>query len=234
MPMVATQKPYTLFVVTDDDSTSPREDRDNFGTMVCFHRRYTLGDELHYGDAEEFFQKLVQGSIPDKDIISHIKDGNVDGLKLEYNKSDHAWELHAYSDFFKKWFTEYTLSAPLKGNETELSEAIFEQMQWPDLKALAEKAYCILPVYLYDRSIQSVSTGSFVGRAHHADWDSGQVGWIYASYDKVKEEFGEVTPETVNKAEKLLNGEVKDYDYYLTGQCYGFRLYKQEEEIDSC
>ncbi|NJD02946.1 MAG: hypothetical protein FIA99_10225 [Ruminiclostridium sp.] len=229
MPMVATQKPYTLFVVPDDEPTNPREEWDNFGTMVCFHRRYTLGDKHNYDNADELFQKLVQDSISDKDVISYVKDGNVDGLKLEYNKSGNAWELHAYSDYLKKWFTEYTLPAPLKGNETGMSEAILEQMRWQDLKVLAEKTHCILPVYLYDHSGLTINTTGF-----SCLWDSGLLGWIYASHNKVKEEFGEVTPETVQKAERLLVGEVKDYDYYLTGQCYGFRLYKQEEEIDNC
>lgn len=229
MPMVATQKPYTLFVVPDDDPINPREEQDNFGSMICFHRRYTLGDEHNYENAEEFFQTLVQNNIPNKDVISYIKDGNVDGLKLEYNKSEHSWELHTYSDYFKKWFTEYTIPAPLKGNETDMSEAILEQMQWLDLKALAEKTHCILPVYMYDHSGLTVNTTGFSCR-----WDSGLLGWIYASHDKVKEEFGQVTPEAVQKAENLLVGEIKDYDYYLTGQCYGFKLYKKEEEVDSC
>ena len=229
MPMVATQKPYTLFVVPDEDAVSPREDRDNFGTMVCFHKRYTLGDEHHYDDAEELFQNLVQDRTPDKDVISYVKDGYVDGLKLEYNKYEHTLELHAYSDYFQKWFTEYTLPALLKGNETSLSEAILEQMQWQDLKALAERTHCILPVYMYDHSGLTVNTTGFSCR-----WDSGLLGWIYASHDKVREEFGEVTPETIEKAQKLLGGEVKDYDHYFTGQCYGFKLYKKEEEIDSC
>lgn len=229
MPMVATQKPYTLFVVPDEEPVSPREDRDNFGTMVCFHRRYTLGDKHNYDNVEELFQKLVQDSVPAKDVISYVKDGNVNGLKLEYNKSEHVWELHAYSDYFKKWFTEYTHPAPLKGNETELSEAILEQIQWQELKALAEKAYCILPVYMYDHSGLTVNTTGFA-----CPWDSGCLGWIYASHDKIKEEFGEITHETVKKAEKLLESEVKEYDYYLTGQCYGFKLYENAEEVDSC
>lgn len=229
MPMVATQRPYVLFVVPDTDPINPREEWDNFGTMVCFHKRYTLGDEHSYGDAEEFFQKLVQDSIPAKDIISYVKDGNAENLKLEYDKSGHIWELHAYSEYFKKWFTEYTLTSTLKGNEAELSEAILEQMKWQDLKALAERTHCILPVYMYDHSGLTVNTTGF-----SCKWDSGLLGWIYASHDKVKEEFGVVTPETIEKVEKLLAGEVKDYDHYLTGQCYGFRLYKKEEEIDSC
>lgn len=229
MKMVAIQQPYTLFVITDDEPVNPREEWDNFGTMVCFHKRHTLGDEHHYNNAEEFFQKLVQDSTPAKDIISYVKDGNVEGLKLKYDKSEHIWELNAYSDYFKKWFTAYTISAPLKGNEIDMSEAILEQMQWQDLKALAEKTHCILPVYMYDHSGLTVNTTGFSCR-----WDSGLLGWIYTSHDKVKKEFGSITPETIQKAENLLNGEVKDYDNYLTGQCYGFRLYKKDEEIDSC
>ena len=27
---------------------------------------------------------------------------------------------------------------------------------------------------------------------------------------------------------------MKEYDYYLTGQCYGFKLYENAEEVDSC
>ena len=33
-----------LKIIQDDDPQHPRED-DNNGTMVCFHKRYTLGDE---------------------------------------------------------------------------------------------------------------------------------------------------------------------------------------------
>ena len=65
-------------------------------------------------------------------------------------------------------------------------------------------------------------------------WDSGQVGWIYAGADKIKEAYGEVTPETVEKAKSLLESEVKCYDYYLTGQCYGYQLFEGDTEIDSC
>jgi hypothetical protein len=50
----------------------------------------------------------------------------------------------------------------------------------------------------------------------------------------IKENYGEVTPETLAKAESLLESEVKEYDYYLTGQCYGFKLYEGDNEIESC
>ena len=47
-------------------------------------------------------------------------------------------------------------------------------------KVISEK-YLMLPLYLYDHSGLAMSTESFSGRAPHAEWDSGQVGWIYVS-----------------------------------------------------
>ena len=38
-------KGYTIAIDYDSDPSNPRE-WDNFGTMVCFHRRYALGDSF--------------------------------------------------------------------------------------------------------------------------------------------------------------------------------------------
>ena len=114
MPMVATQKPYTLFLMPDSDPVNPRVEWDNFGTMVCFHSRYALGDKHNYSNAEELFQKLVQGSIPAEDVISYVKDGNVDGLKLEYKKSNYTPGMTAISP-------SLTLVAPFLWTHTFLS-----------------------------------------------------------------------------------------------------------------
>jgi len=38
-------------LIQDEDAMNPRTEWDNLGTMVCFHKRYTLGDEKHgYND----------------------------------------------------------------------------------------------------------------------------------------------------------------------------------------
>lgn len=37
-------KGYTIEIVSDDDPQNPRTEYDNAGTMVCWHRRYHLGD----------------------------------------------------------------------------------------------------------------------------------------------------------------------------------------------
>lgn len=42
---------YTIKIQQDDNSMNPRTDFDNLGKMVCFHRRYDLGDKHDYDSA---------------------------------------------------------------------------------------------------------------------------------------------------------------------------------------
>ena len=71
----------------------------------------------------------------------------------------------------------------------------------------------------------TISTSSFSCR-----WDSGQIGWIYITKDKIEAEGW--TPE---QADKYLEGEVEVYDNYLTGEVYGFRIEDADgENVESC
>lgn len=48
-----------LKIFYDDEVESPRTSCDNLGTMVCWHNRYSLGDEHSYSDSRDFFESLV-------------------------------------------------------------------------------------------------------------------------------------------------------------------------------
>jgi len=85
------------------------------------------------------------------------------------------------------------------------------------------------PLYLYDHSGLTMRTTPFT-----CPWDSGQVGIIYITYDEIQKDIGvEFTgegpwvpsKEIIEQYEKLLKGEVEEYDNYLSGSCYGFRIY---------
>jgi hypothetical protein len=94
-----------------------------------------------------------------------------------------------------------------------------------------EDIVVILPIYMYDHSgitISTSRTGQYVDR-----WDSGQVGYIYVTKDKVKEEWGE-TDKAIEKATSYLEGEVETYDQYLTGDIYGFIINGLYVNGDSC
>lgn len=88
------------------------------------------------------------------------------------------------------------------------------------------------PLYLYDHSGITISTGPF-----SCPWDSGQVGYIFVERDRFLKEFGykRMTKKAKERLEALLEGEVEDYDKYLTGEVYGYMVEDEEGNcVDSC
>lgn len=153
---------YKIVVEQDENVESPRTSMDNLGTMVCFHRRYNLGDKHDYE-----FRKY----------------GSWSGLK---------------KDIIRK-----------------------------------EKVGVILPLFLYDHSGITMNTTAF-----SCPWDSGQVGFIFVSKEKMLKEYGgkRVGKKLREKVTTYLKGEVSTYDQYLTGDVYGYRITdtETEKEVDSC
>ena len=159
-------KGYTIKVEPDEEPESPCE-WDNLGKMICFHKRYELGD------------------------------------KHEYNQDD-----------FDSW------------------EELEKQLK-------KDGAVVIAPLFLYDHSGLRIKIGSFTGLLPqgHAEFDSGQVGYIVAFQDDIKKEFDvkKITKATIDKTRKILEGEVKAYDQFLAGDVYRFSIKDQNgEQIDSC
>jgi len=145
-------KGMTIKIHADELAESPRE-WENFGTMVCFHRRYDLGDK-HSMTVEEA-KELVQR----EDVIS-------------------------------------------------------------------------LPLYLYDHSGITMNTTGF-----SCPWDSGQVGFIYVTKEKVRKEYGKkaVSQKLRAKVLECLRGEVQTYDDFITGNVYGYVVESKDgKHVDSC
>ena len=151
-------KGLTIKVYPDEEGDNNPREWENLGTMVCWHRRYNLGDEQSRCDPQEYVDSVIG-----------------DGF--------------------------------------------------------------MLPLYLYDHSGISISCASFVGRAQHAEWDSGQVGYIYVSKDKVRQEYKvkRISKRVEKLAYEVLRQEVQTYDQFLTGDVYGFVVEDQDENnLDSC
>lgn len=170
----------TLIVEPDTDALSPREDCEPFGHLVCWHRRYRLGDEHAFETPWDCLRDLCSRYVQDGDALD---DMGIDELKA------------------------------VLAQRTDLA---------------------ILPVYLYDHSGLAMSTGSFLGRAPHADWDSGQVGYIYADREDIVTTYGDASQISVERARALLDAEVKDYDAWLRGDVWGYRLFVDGCERDAC
>lgn len=154
-----------LKIYPDEGAENPR-DWDNLGRMVCWHRRYNLGDPHDFRSPEDF--------------------------------------------------QEY-------------------------VKEVGEQNLIMLPLYLLDHSILTISTSPF-----NDPWDSAQVGWIYVTKDDMRREYGvrRVTGDVLKRVHAVLGSEVEIYDLYLRGEVYGFELEKlsrcdcchrdKTEHLDSC
>lgn len=160
MKNIIENEKYKLEIFDDLNPCSPRE-FDNLGTMVCFHRRYNLGDET------------------------------------ELKSSD-----------FSSW--------------EELENYLYKE----------EDALIAIPVFMYDHSGLWINTTGF-----SCPWDSGQVGYIYVSKEKVRREYSckRISKKLKKMIREMLCSEVDLYNDYLSGNVYGFTLTDKEnaEEIDS-
>ena len=315
---------HKLIVERDDYPEDPRN-WDNIGTMVCFHSRYDLGDKHHYGSPAEFLLDLLNnadlGGIEGaaREDILEAGSGIFSGI---FEEVYHFWletkckqDVRDVLDFLKDEYEGFSMVSIGWFLAKENWDLFIDCISWLsprdievnelyDLVRATDK-YVILPLYLYDHSGITISTGPF-----SCPWDSGQVGWIKAPKDtfrnatgysedelfstdtkrtpkygdlvKVKNEvnWGKVTsldeltplievdfdynkvltyrsPENhrvvrkeditevmSNRAEGILEGEVREYDMYLTGEVYHYALYElfkcdscghvEENIIDSC
>ena len=230
MAYVAKKDNIMVMILRDDDPCiNPRVDYDNLGKMACWHSRYNLGDEHDFKDPNEFLMNLVLETLSSDAIIKTVKDGNVKDLKLEYDRSEKGWQIKSYYEPTQKWCDQDFFEGTLEENKDDIAESLVNEMSNDTLMVLAKTKNEILPLYLYDHSGITMNTTGF-----HCPWDSGQVGWTYVSHTEIEKQYYGLNPQTIERANNTLVGEVKDYDSYLTGDVYGFRYFENGEESDSC
>lgn len=130
-------------------------------------------------------------------------------------------------------------SHPYMTAEQEITSMVYDEF-FPDAdvhedqyhQAMLDKCPIIwLPLYLYDHSGITMNTTGF-----SCPWDSGQVGIIYVSLERAKTEWPKKMDETDeqwdHRIREYLKGEVEEYDNYLRGEVYGYRVYKPVEDED--
>lgn len=106
---------------------------------------------------------------------------------------------------------------------------------WDEMEDAIRKdlgAEIILPLYMYDHGGITISTSPF-----SCPWDSGRIGFIYVTREKLLKEYGNVrlTKDIIAKATKVLEGEVEVYDQFVQGDVYGYTIKDSEgEDGDSC
>lgn len=228
---------YCVHVHDDEYPENPRSWDTPISTMACFHRRYRLGDDIGTSDPEEFWRDLVSEHMMAVDLVDAVRNDEVDGIRIEPIKDDpeHVnlmtrWSLRGD----ERWECDAIDNDPY-----DLSSAILSNLTIYNCQQLLEPYLEWLPLWLYDHSGITMSCGARTYPYNDA-WDSGCVGWIIMTKETaLKERIG--CCDESNWREKAIadmEAEVALYDQYLTGEVYGFTLYREEDgewaERDSC
>jgi len=113
------------------------------------------------------------------------------------------------------------------GDEQADDETIQEK-----IKELERTGGIFLPLYLYEHSGITMNTKPF-----SCPWDSSMAGIIFMDRETILKEFGikRVTKSVREKAIACMQASVKVYDYFITGNAWGYSIEDEHgEDIDSC
>jgi hypothetical protein len=167
--------------------------------------------------------------------MKQIKDGDViGGYKVRIEQDD--WGLDPRKEFdhlgtMTCFHNRYGL-----GDKTELRSGQFDGWQsLADYLKEEEEAVIILPLYLIDHSGISMRCGQDFSDCDPGHWDSGQVGFIWISKEKMKSEYGNCGQIAQQKAMKCLEAEVEMYSAYIEGDVWMYSIEDEDgESVGGC
>lgn len=112
---------------------------------------------------------------------------------------------------------------------------------WDELEKdiLKQEGACVIyPVYMYDHSGLAFSFSSFYNAPlpqFHAQFDSGQIGFMFVSKKKIRKEYGKAGKVEIEKAQDVLLAELEAFQRYVSGDVYYFTIEDENDDIvDSC
>ena len=161
--------------------------------------------------------------------------------------------MSRHSDLYTEEYKGYTIrilhdqdcSSPRENDNLATIATWHKRYQLGDVQPSEEpseyiaglpKGSIVLPVLMYEHSGIALSTSA--GSYPFTDpWDSGQVGYIHVSRDRVLKEWSakRLTAKLRAKVLDVLKSEIKEYGAYVNGECYGYVIEDVDgDQIDSC
>lgn len=201
---VASNGTKTAVILQDTDPQNPRDPgwQENLGSMVCWHKRYNLGDKHNWEDPNDFFQDLALKNTNWSELLQYIKDGHTKDLRLVPEGEGYQLQFKALSFNGNRWEdkdqwadmegfqfpADFSDSAAISKRVWDEAQGeitdVLKEMYTPELIDLCKDKVAILPLYLYDHSGLTMSTNDFGDR-----WDSGCVGFIHMDKDTAIKEL---------------------------------------------
>ena len=124
------------------------------------------------------------------------------------------------------------------GHKHDFKSQDFKSMEEVISAVIKEEGPIIyLKLYLYDHGGIVMNCSGYRGQDPQ-HFDTTDVGFIYVSRKKVRDEYGwkKITTAREKQIAEYLKGDVEVYSSYISGQVYGYEIYRpgEEEACDSC
>lgn len=228
------------------EHADPRQ-YDNLGIMLCAHGRYELGDEQignvdlevtcsqcngqgYFSDWRRVFAVRTYGWEPvlsvsgnHVDLYIHIPPEDYYNSESEDEAIDRALDNYGMKrDPNVPRYVLYTYICPKCEGEGRVAATLDEWLR-KERGAIGP----ILRLGLIDHSGISMYVGGGPHWSDSAGWDSGTVGVIFTTEERLRALGYESRDElSDDKIEEYLTDEVKLYDMYLRGEVYGYVIDK--------
>ena len=157
-----------------------------------------------------------------KDYAIEIHMDDESGEELDPRTScDNLGTMACFHSRYNLGDKEHDVPAPnYYGDDETMEDYIWKEM----------KAAVVLPLFLYDHSGITISTGR--NACDYGGWDTSSIGYTFVTKAKLRKEYGvkRISKKLLAKAEKILRIEVDEYDKYIRHDIYKVVIMSPEDE----
>lgn len=133
------------------------------------------------------------------------------------------WNRYSLGDNEGKGNADEVLNEIVRDNvpkEKYDEEKLEYEMSRNEKMMLLQYHIVLLPCFIYEHGMLAISCDN--SYPFNDRWDAGMAGYIYTTKEKCAEQWGGVDDDWKQRARKELVDEVKLYNQYLQGDCYGY------------
>lgn len=223
--MIEEYKGHKIKVYYDTDPIDPREN-DNVATFVCERSGYSLGDEHCIQDA---VNELFDSCVKSRSIIDYFVTARQAVLKDD-----------GFGDYCYFWYENgngcFSYSFGAIAGTDEIAQILTDELSVKEKLELVEKSgeVAIRPISMYEHGGISIWLGGYSGHPD-AQWDCGTLGFAYITKATAEEEMLNFSEKTWKEwANQIMEGEMKEYAAYVSGQVYGYMIEALDDDDEGC
>ena len=212
-------KTYCLQTMQENDAISPIEDEEIVKLAFFGHKQFLGNDpETKNQHPDDYMANLVEKLVPAEHALQKILDMQLPGLLA----AKYDGETIKITDINTK--SNDTIETDTANLLHDIKDFLTETRSTILLKDFAY----IMPVYAYEHSGISLKVGDRT-YPYNDQWDSYQIGIAIVPKSSIINNTIGSEETWASMAKTCIENCIKNYNQYLSGDCYGYSLYEQDD-----